>query len=198
MIRRLALLAATLALAMPALPQSAAAQTRDNTALEVTLAWSGDRTNAPPGGCACFWMQGGKAEASANFGHRFSIVSEIAGEHANNINSAHESLGLVTYLFGPRYTWRLHGRFVPFAQFLIGGVHGFDALFPNTDGSTVTPDAFAFEAGGGLDVNASRHLAIRVLQVDYLQTQLPNDANNEQNHLRLSGGIVIRIPRRQR
>jgi opacity protein-like surface antigen len=195
MIRRLALLAAFVAMALPALPQSASAQTKDNTALEVTLAWSGDRTNAPPGGCACFWMEGGKAEASANFGKRFSIVSEIAGEHANNINSAHQSLGLVTYLFGPRYAWKFHGRFVPFAQFLVGGVHGFDALFPNPDGSTVTPDAFAFAAGGGLNINVSRHLAIRVLQADYLQTQLPNDANNEQNHLRVSAGIVFRFPR---
>lgn len=33
-------------------------------------------------------------------------------------------------LFGPRYSWRIQ-RFTPFLQGLVGGVHGFDAIFPN-------------------------------------------------------------------
>jgi outer membrane immunogenic protein len=161
--------------------------------LEVTLAHSADRTNGVVGGCGCFWMAGGKAEAKASFGQVMSVVAEIAGQHANSIGTTHESLSLVSYLFGPRYTFRSRSRFVPFAQFLVGGVHGFDALFPGSAASVSNPDAFAFTAGGGLNVDLSRRLGIRLIQADYLQTQLPNDAGDRENHLRLSAGMVFRF-----
>jgi outer membrane immunogenic protein len=161
--------------------------------LEVTLAYSADRTNGVVGGCGCFWLSGGKAEASAIFPYGISLVAELTGQHAGNINAKLDSLSYVTYLFGPRYTFRNRSRLIPFAQFLVGGVHGFDALFPGTGASVADPDAFAFAAGGGLKANLSRRLGLRVLQGDYLQTQLPNDGNNRQNHLRLSGGVVFRF-----
>ncbi len=162
--------------------------------LEVTLAYSADRTNGLVGGCGCFWMQGGKAEANAYFGRGLSVVAELAGEHAGAIDAAHHELSLVSYLFGPRYALRHSRRIIPFAQFLVGGVHGFDAIFPNSTGQALNPDAFAFAAGGGLNLNLSRRFAVRILQADYLQTQLPNDANNRQDHLRLAAGIVFRFP----
>jgi peptidoglycan-associated lipoprotein len=161
--------------------------------LEVAVAYSADRTNGLVGGCGCFWMQGGKAEASANFKDRFSVVAELAGEHAGSINSAGESLSLISYLFGPRYSLSGHSRLVPFAQFLVGGVHGFDASFPEPNGSAITPDALAFATGGGLNVNVSRYVAFRAFQADYMQTHLPNDAGNRQNHLRLAAGLILRL-----
>jgi outer membrane immunogenic protein len=177
------------AAALASAPAAAAQRT-----LEVALAWSGDRTNAPPSGCGCFWMEGAKAEASAPFASHFSAVAELAGEHAGSINAAGESLGLVTYLFGPRYTFTPRSRTVFFGQFLAGGVHGFDALFPNPGGSTVTPDALAFAAGGGMNLNLSPRFALRLFQADYLQTRLPNDGDNRQDHFRLAAGIVLRFP----
>jgi hypothetical protein len=45
-------------------------------------------------------------------------------------------------------------------------------------------------AGGGLDLTMNRRLAI---QGDYLRTQLPNAAGNQQNLVRVSAGIVLRI-----
>jgi outer membrane immunogenic protein len=161
--------------------------------LEVTLAYSADRTNGVAGGCGCFWLSGGRAEASATFPDGISIVSEVAGQHAANINSTLNSLSLVSYLFGPRYSFRNRSRLLPFAQFLLGGVHGFDALFPSPRASVPDPDAFAFAAGGGLNGNFSRRLAVRVIQADYLRSQLPNAGDNRQNHLRLSAGIVFRF-----
>lgn len=161
--------------------------------LEVTLAYSTAHINAPPGGCACFWMTGGKVEANAILYPGFSIVAELAGQHASNINSAHEDLSLVSYLFGPRYTHHSNARLAPFAQFLIGGVHGFDALFPNQNGSTITPDAVALAAGGGLNLNLSHRLAVRVFQADYFLTHLPNNSGDRENNLRLSAGVVFRI-----
>jgi len=161
--------------------------------LEVTLAYNAVRSNGSTGACACFWMQGGKAEFSAAFTRGFSVIGELAAQHVNGINSANQDLGLVTYLFGPRFSYRKYRGFTLFGQALIGGVHGFDAYFPNTNGSAVTPDAFAMAAGGGLNLGVSRHLAIRPVQMDYLRTQLPNDAGNRENSLRLGAGIVIMI-----
>jgi len=163
------------------------------TPLEVTLAYSQLRSNGTAAACGCFWMQGGKVEFNLALIGNFSAVGELAGHHATDINSAHEDLSLVTYLFGGRYSYRRYRHVTPFAQVLIGGVHGFDALFPTASGSTIVPDAFALTAGGGLNIRVSRYLAIRPAQVDYLQTRLPNDAANRENSLRLGAGIVFLI-----
>lgn len=162
--------------------------------LEVTLAYSTAHINAPPGGCGCFWMTGGKVEANAILHPGLSIVAELAGQHASNINSRHEDLSLVSYLFGPRYSYHSNTKLVPFAEALLGGVHGFDAFFPNQNGSAITPDALAVAAGGGLNISLSPHLAVRIVQVDYFLTRLPNNAGNHENNLRLSAGIVFRFP----
>lgn len=163
--------------------------------LEVTVAYSADRTNGVVGGCGCFWMNGGMAEARVSFlPHGISAVAELTGEHAASINSAHQSLNFVSYLLGPRFSWQNATRYRPFAQFLIGGTHGFGALFPNTNGPSLpNPDAFSFASGAGVNMNVSHHIALRIIQVDYLQTHLPNDGNNLQDHLRIAAGIVWRI-----
>ena len=178
------------------LAMSAHTQTRRIAApasLEVTLTYSADRTNGVIGGCGCFWMNGGRVEANGRLPHGFGLVAEAAAEYASNINAANENLGLVTYLFGPRYTFRNRSRIAPFAQFLAGGVHAFDGLFPSAAQSVVNPDAFAFAAGGGINVGLSRHLAWRAVQADYLQTQLPNAGSNRQDHLRVAAGVVFRF-----
>ncbi len=176
-----------------ALGQSPESPARGYATLELTLAYSADRTNGVVGGCGCFWLNGGKAENSAAFSHGISIVSELAGQHGSHINSTLNSLSFVSYLFGPRYSFRSRSRLVPFAQFLVGGVHGFDALFPSPGSSIPNPTAFAFAAGGGLNTNLSHRVGIRIVQADYFQTHLPNDTNNLQNHLRISAGIVLRF-----
>ncbi len=177
-----------------------AAQTKSIRAInpapmEVTLAYSADRSNAAGGAGGDFWMQGAKAEANMSFGRGLSLVAELGGTHVSNVNTAGASLSMMTYLFGPRYSVRRWGRWTPFAQFLAGGVHGFDAYFPNSTGQSINPDAFAFAAGGGVNVNISRHFALRAVQADYMQTQLPNAGSNREDHLRVAAGIVLRFPK---
>ncbi len=191
-----ALAIAMLCATIPSQAQREGAVSGRAVPFEVTVAYSADHINAPPGGCGCFWMTGGKIEENATLYRGFSVVAELAGQHVSNINPVHEDLSMVSYLFGPRYSRRSGSRFTPFVQVLAGGVHGFDALFPNQNGSTITPDGFALAAGGGLNINASRHIAIRVFQVDYFLTKLPNDAGDRENNLRLSAGILFRIRHR--
>jgi opacity protein-like surface antigen len=191
------LIMALLVTALPALAQTASPNPDGPTPLELTLAYSEVHTNAPPGGCGCFWMEGGKLEANAHLYRSWSVVAEVAGQHADNISASDPQLSLISYLFGPRYTYHSTHRLAPFAQVLVGGVHGFDAFFPGQDTSGETADAFAMAAGGGLNINLSRHLAVRPFQADYFFTQLPNNQGDRQNNFRLSAGIVFRFPHRQ-
>lgn len=190
------------ALLAPTLERTGHAQTSSpKTAafapLEVTLMYGADRTNGVVGGCGCFWLGGGRAETNASFPFGISVVSEFAGQRASNINSTLSGLSFVSYLFGPRYSFRNHTRLVPFGQFLAGGVHGFDALFPGPGVYISNPDAFAFAAGGGINIKTTRRFGFRAIQADYFQTHLPNDGNNLQNHLRLAAGVILRFGSRE-
>jgi hypothetical protein len=48
-------------------------------------------------------------------------------------------------------------------------------------------------AGGGLDINASEHLGVRVVQAEYLLTKFVDGITNRQNSARVSAGVVFRF-----
>jgi hypothetical protein len=65
-----------------------------------------------------------------------------------------------TYLMGPRLTKRSDGsKLEPFLHALFGGGH--------LHGIAGTNDGWAGKFGGGLDIVAGKHAAIRVVQIDY-------------------------------
>ncbi len=166
---------------------------REAVPLEFSVGYNAIRANAPPGGCSCFYMQGARAEVDLHLNGWLGAVAEVSGAHASNINSSGDGVGMITYLFGPRVTHRPGNRLSGFAQALFGGAHGFDGYFPTTTTSSSTANSFALSTGGGLDLSLSHHVAVRILQADYLYTQLPNAAGDRQNNLRLGAGIVFRI-----
>lgn len=176
---------------LPLRAQIAASRSVPPAQLEVTLAYTADRGTGSGG--TPFWMQGGKAEFAIALTRGLSLTGEVGALHVSNINSANQNLGMVSYLVGPRYSFRYSHRYTPFVQALVGGVHGFDAYFPTTNGSGITPDALAFAAGGGVNIAISRHLSIRPVQVDYFQTQLPNNTTGRENNLRMGAGLVFLI-----
>jgi len=47
--------------------------------------------------------------------------------------------------------------------------------------------------GGGMNIPVTRHISIRAIEADWLRTELPNNAANVQNNLRLGAGFVYRI-----
>lgn len=191
--RWVVLLALMIAIVIPSLSQAQTTHANPPAPMEVMIGYTTDRTNSAPGACGCFWLQGAKAEANMYFGRGLSLVAELTGMHASNVNASGADLSMVTYLFGPRYSVRRWKRWTPFAQFLAGGAHGFDAYFPNSTGQNINPDAFAFAAGGGLSVGLARHIALRLIEADYLQTELPNAGSNQQDHLRVAVGVVFRF-----
>jgi hypothetical protein len=192
------LMCAAILFLFAALPSRAHAQPQyhspgDTSPFEVSVGYNAIRANAPVGGCGCFYMQGGRAEVGFPVFRWVSGVAEVGGGYADHINSFGDGVARMTYLFGPRVTHKARHRTTVFAQTLFGGAHGFDGYFPTATSSSSSANSFAISAGGGVDLNLSNHLGIRVLQADYLYTKLPNAAGDRQNNLRLGTGIVIRI-----
>jgi hypothetical protein len=165
--------------------------------LEVSFSYSYARANAGPGQCGCFNMNGGSTEVAFHAYRALSVVADLTGEQVGSIGPA-VGLSLVSFTVGPRYSFRFSGekrsRYTPFVQGLVGSAHGFNGLFPVGSGSlSGAGTALAVLAGGGLDLSINRHVAIHAIQADYLRTQLPNAAGNQQNLLRVSAGIVLRV-----
>jgi outer membrane immunogenic protein len=165
--------------------------------LELSLNYDYARANAGPGQCGCFTMNGGSTEVAFHAWRGFSAVADLTGERASSIGATGgDGLSLVFFTVGPRYTFRFRGEklshYSTFAQGLVGAAHGFDSLFPASNGSLAgAANSLAVLAGGGLDIPMSRYIAIRAFQADYLRTQLPNNASDEQNSLRLGAGVVL-------
>ncbi|HUE55819.1 MAG TPA: OmpA family protein [Candidatus Udaeobacter sp.] len=98
---------------------------------------------------------------------------------------------LVSYLFGPRLNLRKYDHFVPFAEMLVGGVHG----GPEVEG-TQNQNTFALAPGGGLDIVLTKNLAWRFAELNYFMTNFSGSgvgATARQNNFRAGTGIVARF-----
>jgi hypothetical protein len=97
----------------------------------------------------------------------------------------------MSYMAGPSY--RLHQiAFLTPSIHVLAGVDHDSFTIPTTLPSTFnqTDLAFAALAGGTLDGNLSRHVAIRLAQVDYLYT---HHYGTNQSSFRYAGGLVVRF-----
>jgi len=148
---------------------SGVAMAQDSPRAEVAGLYSYIRFS---GGINC---NGGGGSVAYNLNSWIGVVGQVGGCHFSGGNA-------ISYLFGPKLSYRSAGRFDPFAQVLFGG-----ARFSATGFSS---NAFAMTAGGGLDIKVSDHFAIRVAQVDYLMTRF---AGTRQNNFQYSGGVVFRF-----
>jgi len=143
------------------------------------------------------FIPGGVGALRGNINNWFGLTAEGAGYVLHDVG--HVDAQVYTYLFGPHFLFG-KGRWTPFAHTLVGGARlstsapaGFisDAVFFNP--SSRHENAFAADGGVGLDFNASRHVAIRLGQVDYLYTHFKDLRDNRQNNLRASAGLVFRF-----
>ena len=168
---------------------------------EVDVAFTYAAMRASERNTTSFWLQGGAVELHGRFYRGLGVVASVTGMHEGSNSSLIAPLDLVTVVFGPRYTLDLHKRASMFTEGLVGETHGFHSVFAYGSGSVNNPDngttdsstSFALQAGGGLDLRLTRHLSVRVVQADYLRTQLPNGAGNLQNNFRVSAGFIFRF-----
>jgi hypothetical protein len=182
---------ALLVLGLVAIPAAA----QETPKVEVSGGYSYVRANLiTPNGC-CPNMHGGIGSAAFNANRWVGVVGEIGVYHTGNVVNTGLDLTVVSYLFGPRLSYRKHERLTPFAHVLLGGGHAGGTLYSGKSGSPgLGPNnAFAIAAGGGLDVKVSSHAAVRVFQADYLLSRFLNGVNDHQNSFRLTAGVVFRF-----
>ncbi|HUN58095.1 MAG TPA: outer membrane beta-barrel protein [Candidatus Binataceae bacterium] len=131
---------------------------------------------------------GGSGYLEYNINKSLGLVADFGG-YANTRTGLDDKA--MTYMFGPRFNWR-HARLTPYVQLLFGGIYAW--VSPTGLGS-ITQNAFAMSAGGGLDIQVSHHISFKPVQVEYLMSQL-NDSlgfGGHQNDIRYSAGIVFRV-----
>jgi len=160
------------------------AAAQESSKADAFLGYSYVRANPATSGAPSFNLNGGSGSVAYYPFRSLGIVADFGGYHASNIGTVY------TYLFGPRLTHHI-GRVTPFAQVLFGGAHdGSGAI-----SSPASANAFAMTAGGGVDVNATQHIGLRLVQAEYLLTRFQETVGGNrltQNNARISTGIVFR------
>jgi opacity protein-like surface antigen len=154
-------------------------------------------------------------QGTFNLNRYLGLTADVSGNYRNIASfsplpgiSPAVNQHLYTFLFGPTITGNL-GRASVFGHALFGAARASSSAgvsLPFIGGLSTgvnSATAFAMAFGGGLDINLSRHFAIRPAQVDLVRTQFsPTDAlttglssstSGAQNFLRYSGGIVFRF-----
>lgn len=175
--------------------QNARAQARSGHEVDLPVAvrFLAAEANAPPGTCGCFWLKGGAIDAALPLLPRLSAAIEVAGVTVDRVPASPRGLSEITLLAGPRYTMPARHASIS-AQALFGAVRGFDSDFVVGANRADTSTNFAMALGGALEFRVSRHLSLRAAQVDLLQTNLPNGADNRQRNIRVGAGIVLHVP----
>lgn len=126
---------------------------------------------------------GWNTTVTGNLNHWFGVAGDFSGAYTSQNGVSFHNY---TYTFGPVVSWRHNERFTPFAHFLAGGFHG-SASFNGISG---TGNGFAMMFGGGVDVSANQHFALRAIQFDWLSLHANGTSDN--NNMRLSTGLLLR------
>lgn len=169
---------------------------------EANVRFSEQISNGPAGSCGCFAMEGFGGDLAWTL-HQYGMehsralggVADVSVEHTGKVSNAPFGLTLTTVAFGPRFTTTGFKSTHLFAQSLFGITHGSNSEFPVHNTLAPSANSFALDLGAGAEHALGDRLAIRMLQVEYLRTSLPNNSTDWQNNLRLSAGITFRFGR---
>jgi len=135
-------------------------------------------------------LYGWNFSATENLNKWFGGTADFSGFYgqpsSTNVNTH-------TFMFGPHFAYRKAGAITPFAQVLIGGMRASRGYLISTTypgGLSQSATKFAAAFGGGLDLKVHKHVAIRVIQAEYVVTPF---LDLRQDNIRLSAGVVFRF-----
>jgi hypothetical protein len=126
---------------------------------------------------------GWNTAVAGNLNHWFGVAADFSGAYKSQSGV---SFNNYTYTFGPVVSYRHNERLTPFAHFLAGGYRA-SASFSGLSGSN---SGFAMMFGGGVDVKATRRVALRAVQFDWLS--LRSSGYSDNNNMRISTGLLFR------
>lgn len=190
-LRPVCLLAIVAVCAAGAGAQSAAPASRPLGRLTLALTYDEQGSNLTT--TNRFWLQGGASELNVRLYRGLGATVSVMGVHTGNSGGG-VPVNVVTEAFGPSYTFTLPRRSHTvsfFAHGLVGEANGFNGTYPGNGAPQTSSLSLAALVGGGMDIRLSHHLGLRLVQADYVRTQLPNSQTNVQNNLRLGAGIVL-------
>jgi|SRR5271154_732619 len=151
-----------------------------------------------------FSVPGVEITPQFNFSKWFGIVGDISayGGTGDIDDAFPEHLRFYNYLVGPQLTARHVGPINVFVRGLVGVSHArvsatqFDQN-NNTSTLSASQNRLAYGFGGGIDLNATKHIALRLVQVDFIRnsfTNCPADTQTVGPCAALdSGGNVITV-----
>jgi len=227
--RKLALLViAVLALAMACTaadkPPAAPISVSDFSRLEVFGGYSYlYLRNGEPGSVqmpAAMSTNGWDAALTYNINRYLGLSAEFSGQYAGDFFGSNDLISgaginhntqVHNFLFGPTVTRRTRGKLTPFAHVLFGDsrmssepsiIEGATIYYAT---SRTTWDAWVMTVGGGADLKVNDRFSLRMVQFDYLHTNLNYNGwmssygvpvtglPTSQNHFRYSAGVVIEM-----
>jgi hypothetical protein len=158
------------------------------------------------------YLHGGNTSLAYNLNSYVGLVADFAGYDDNKLTllsptgsrTVDSNGNVITYVVGPRFSYRRYERFTPFVQALFGGVHASTVRIAGCTGTTsCTPlgsdNPLTAIAGAGLDIKISKHVALRLFEGDFLLTHFKNPVlmggqeRGWQKNVRFSTGIVFRF-----
>src|SRR5260370_15789754 len=86
--------------------------------IDASVGYSYFRANPATPGFSPFNLNGGSASVAYNVRDWVSGVADFGGYHVGNSNGFNVDNHLLTYMFGPRFTYRGYRRFFAFGQML--------------------------------------------------------------------------------
>jgi hypothetical protein len=125
-------------------------------------------------------LEGWQTNFDYNLSKHFGVVLDLGGQYKKYPRI---SIANYEYMVGPQFKQR-SGRWTFFAHGLFGGAAYHT---PNS-----TRSGFATGVGGGVDLNAGRIVAIRLIQVDSIHDHFGGVWGH---NLRASVGVVFKFPR---
>lgn len=164
-------------------------------------------------------FNGGGGGAQINFLKLFAVKADLIGYGSttftvNYPTAVHLPSGgtipagtyttngdMFTFLFGPVIRIPLP-KVKPFGEVLVGGSQskiytGLADAINHVGGSVVVASQHPFTAafGGGLDIDASKHVGIRLGEFDYVLTLYNNPLTNSSNqhNFRYCGGLILKF-----
>src|SRR5258708_39575279 len=89
--------------------------------IDASVGYSYFRANPATPGFSAFNLNGGSASVAYNVRDWVSGVADFGGYHVGNSNGFNVDNHLLTYMFGPRFTYRGYRRLSPSAPVPFGG-----------------------------------------------------------------------------
>lgn len=168
-----------LALTAPAMAQAAP---KGDIAVSYSILYDKEMSGDLPGTNG--WLPAGWLVAgSARVTGPLSIVGEVGANYKGlNVEGIDVDVNVYSFLGGVKYSPLVTGNAKPFLQMLVGLARANASAM----GQSGSDNAFAMQIGGGVDIAATRNLAVRI-QGDYRGLRANGGTGNE---FRFATGLV--------